>query len=196
MAFTTTGGGWVYRTASTQYDANVAVINQCQAWNQGCTVTIQFCDHLNEQQVKLDQRQYDEFAQNWRSCMTNQMESCESALQYPKLTDRNRTVLLDREETIRDSEKRKQEFEAQQQAAAAEAQEADRQRLADEQAENEAKAKQLSDQAAELQRTKEPGQRAAAEIKHKSDIAALFTACWNGDLVSCDAAEQLPLSPQ
>ena len=39
-------------------------------------------------------------------------------------------------------------------------------------------------------------QKTAIETKRRADVAALFNACFNGDLASCDAAEQMPLSPQ
>lgn len=205
-------GGWAYRSGKDLHDASWAVMDQCHAWNQGCHVTMQFCDTVNEQQLtaqkELAQRQYDEFSQAWKACMTANIDACQNALQYSGASTKDRITLREQEQLIRDNASRQLQ-EAQQQAVVGAAKQTERQRLEAEQVKIAAEEQRIANQqidervaadrardlAAE-QRKQADFQKAAIENKHRADVAAMFKACFNGDLVICDAAEQMPLSQQ
>ena len=136
--------------------------------------------------------------------MSDQADACQRALRYPNITPHDQATLLQQVDIIRNLEIRRAEEET----AQAQAKESERQQLIAEKAkiDEELQQKQLELQrlattglalqkAAEEQHKKDVQQDAAAELERRSQVAALFNACWAGDPVACDAAEQLPLTP-
>lgn len=176
----------------------------------------------NQQQNQINNRNWQLFLAAWNDCFNNNdFARCDAALQYPNLTDQDRRrILVKRAEidatpegsdqsTLSDAGQvstQQQLSDQQAQQADAAAKEAEHQRQLSEQADADAEQqrivnKQIDERvAAERAKDdiakKEAAKKLVAEAQRKSDADTLFKACFAGDLASCDAAEQMPLSAQ
>ena len=163
------------------------------------------------------------FIAAWHACFNNNdLGHCDIALQYPYLQENDQQRLFAKRAEIssayiEQAEQQKaaaaqaaQQQQDDQQAAENADKEAERKRLEAEQAKIAAEEQRIAkqqidgriaadrarDQLAAEQRKQADFKDAAIETKHRADVAAMFKACFNGDLVICDAVEQMPLSTQ